>query len=986
MARDIPAGWRIREMLPVRGRLQQYRLQSGVTFRCGRCGRDTTTKTVATLDWDWSAPMCDGCHATLSTTRDAEPVGPIVPEPWKPSVPESRKPRAGETVSASPPGKPQSRAGSQGSPGKPRMGFIQLAAILQDRAAGAKLNPEKRLALKVLADDLIFPVALRYAELLYEGDALVGRHSGKAVPTHAGALARQRVDAVRRFEDRYAQRVAHVRRTSRVPDRLSTLVVREVAREKYDRAFASVVRQRGLRPEAISLPTVRLWSWLATTPGDPTPSAAALPPPVRRLLDMHDEAFVQAVIADAKGTRPEAALEHPAVVERWAACSREIESRFRSARDHCDRALRRPVAKNQRSREIARLRAATRAYAMASARSLMADFSLKALRLEVLRKYGQDRFQQFRIALLKEAAEAVYRVEPGLAAEVARASAEHRRTCPRWSPSNPCLTCGPEVAAVVRERLSSSAGAPGGHTQPEKPSVPAADSGEVETPACTGGPDSFICPNLGRRLSANVGRMVGVTESRYDAGTGRFAFGFVTKHGDWGTGQGKAANEHDAWLQAVCRTGLELAAEVSRVHVLCRDERAASVMQHVLAHRFVAEELGFPVAEQTRKLLLRVIGSRGKVSASAGGCRRQHRGAGAAGRLADLALRAHETGGTEELKAAGDEIAKEFRGLAEKPEVQSPGEAGRPFWMVDRSDAGELRWRAALRRVHLTSGWTELPDGLIATVEDRQRLRLVLNHPGRKSRSVQEESEVLLRCTGERWELHGVVWPRGMLPGTLVTYRWRLSERLIRASSELLPQPERIDQLTYRHRYDIGLVTRENAPGADQGGQELDLSDTAWVMRTLRILGHLSADGSAILAEEALVHNCLELGLPQKWVARVHPAVERLVKERLIGLVWGSLDGSGQPSHPPRRGETRVRLLRYVPRLERLAPPPPPRAAAQSDGREEQVSGFVRRLPAGRQASDEQRELHQEAIRAKRVVNRPLPDGYTFVRPHGRKR
>ncbi|SDZ19495.1 hypothetical protein SAMN05444365_1072 [Micromonospora pattaloongensis] len=94
------------------------------------------------------------------------------------------------------------------------MGFIQLAAILRDRAAGAKLNPEKRLALKVLADDLIFSVALRYAELLDEGDAIVGRHSGKAVPTHAGALARQRVDAVRRFEDRS---VAGLASTGRIP-------------------------------------------------------------------------------------------------------------------------------------------------------------------------------------------------------------------------------------------------------------------------------------------------------------------------------------------------------------------------------------------------------------------------------------------------------------------------------------------------------------------------------------------------------------------------------------------------------------------------------------------------------------------------------------------------------------------------------------------------------------------------------------------------
>ncbi|RKF28636.1 hypothetical protein [Micromonospora globbae] len=975
---DIPAGWHIREMLPVRGRLQQYRLQSAVTFRCRRCGRDTTTQTVATLEWDWSAPMCEGCHAELSKTPHAEPIRPIVPEPWKPSVAEPREPTP---ISA----KPEKREGWRSAPGILRGNFTQLAIILRDRAAGAKLKPEERRTLRVLEDEPIFPVALRYAELLDEGEAMVARHSGRGAPKIVRALTQQRIAAVRSFENRYRQRVAHVRRTSSVPDRLSTLIVREIAREKYDRALASVLRQRGLRPDAISVPAVRLWSWLTAATGDRTSGDEALPPAVRRLLRMHDTAFMQAVIADAKVTQPDAAFEHPAVVERWAASTGEVESQLRSARDRCDRALRGKLSKGQRAKEIGRLRAAARAYAMASARNLMADFALKSLRLEVLQQYGQERFQQFRIAILKEATEMVYRTEPALASEVARASAEHRRSCPRWSARNPCLTCAPQVAAVVRERLSARASAGAGDTHKEASKPREVEVGEVTATTCSGGPDSFTCRDLGRQLSANLGRMVGVTEPRYDSETGRFGYGWVTEHGEWGAGEGQAANVHDAWLQAVCRTALDLGGEVSRVHVLCSDQRAASVVNHVVKVEFVAEALGFPVTEQTRKLLTRLLQSRGKVSASASGCQERHRGADAAGQLADLAIRAGEAGGTDAIKAAGKKIAEEFRRLAETTSAQSPEDGGGASWIPGGFDKGELRWRGALRQVHLTNGWTELPDGLKATVEDRQRLRLVVDHPRRGSSPVQTESEVLLRRTGRRWELHGVSWPRGMLPGTLVTYRWRPSERRIRASTELLPQPERIDELTYRHRYDIRVVTRENAPGVKPGVQDHDLSDSAWVMRTLRILGHLSADGSAILAEEALVRNCLELGMPQKRVPRIHPAVERLVKEQRIGRISGSLDGSGQPSYPPRRGETRVRLLRYAPRLERIAPPPPRHAQSQCTGREHVVNGFVRRLPAGRQASDEQKELHQEAIRAKQVVNRPLPDGHTFVRSHRRK-
>lgn len=986
MVKDIPAGWRISVMLPVRGRLQQYRLHSTVAFRCGRCGRDTTTQTVATLDWDWSAPMCESCHAKLSMTSDAEPIEPIVPEPWKPSVPKPRKPQHEEKAApASATPMLQKRESWLGSPEKLHRNFKQLAAILRKRAAGAKLSPEDRQALNALADRPVFPVALRYAELLDEGEAMVGRHSGKATPTHVKTLTQQRIDAVRRFETRYTQRLNRVRGMSVVQDRLSIRVVRELTGDKYDRALASVLRKRGLRPDAISVPTVRLWSWLANAAADWAPGRTILPKAVRRLLDMHDDAFTQVVIADAKGSRPEAALEHPAVVERWAACSGKVEAWFQSARDQCDRALRGSMAKSQRSREIAKLRAVAHAYAMASARHLMANLALKDLRLQVLLTYGEEGFQRFRVARMMEAVEAIYRVQPALAAEVKRASAEHRQTCPRRSPHDSCLTCAPEIAAVVRKRLSSPVAAVV-ETQTGGLVLPAEATREAETPRCTGSLDSFACPDVRRHLSAEVGRMVGVTESRYDAGSGRYCFAWVTEYGEWGTGEGQAANAHDAWLQAVCRTALDLGGEVSRVHVICRDERAASVVQHVVKAQFVADALGFPVTDRTRELLVRLIRCRGKVSASANGCTARHRGATAAGRLADLALGAREPGGVEAVKAAGDEIAEEFRSLAETPVPGLTEENGRAHWVPVGSDAEELRWRAALRRVHLKSGWTALPDGLTAKIEDRQRLRLVVEHPARGSKAVQGESEVMLRRAGARWELHGVTWPPGILPGTVITYRWRPGERMIKASSELLPHPERVDDLIYQHRYDIRVVTRENAPGVDQDGQGHDLSDAAWVMRTLRVLGHLSADGSAILAEDALVDNCLELGLPQKRVARVPLTVERLVKERRIGRVWGSLDGSGQPSHPPRIGETRVQLLRYVPRLERLISPPVQRGGAPSHAKDHLVSGFVRRLPAGQQASDEQRELHQQAVRAKQVVNRPLPDGYTFVRPHRRRR
>lgn len=988
MAKSIPAGWRIRVMLPVRGRLQQYELHSPVAFRCSQCRRDTSTRTVATLDWDWSTLVCEGCHGKLSAAKHGEPAGPIVLEPWKPSVPEPRKaPVMGKAVPAASARIPQQkREGWRGTPQALRRNLKQLAVILRERAAGSALNFDEQRALKALADDPVLPVALRYAEALVEGEAMAGNR-GRGVPSYGRTLTQQRIAAVRQWENRYYARLTHARRMTVVPERLSVLVLRTIVGEKYDRALSAVLRQRGLRPDALNAPAARLWSWLVKADSDQAYGVSALPQAVRQLLNMHDKAFAQVVMADAAGTRPEAALEHPALVERWAAGVGEVELRLRSVRNQCAKSLAKPVKKGERGNGFRKLEAAVRAYALASARAQKADFLLKELRLQVELTYRQEKFQRFRIARLEEAAEAIYRADPALAAEVKRASAEHRATCSRWSARDPCVSCAPQVVALVRERLSLSGKASKSTEEATEPTVLNGAAPDAEDATCAGDWNSFICSDLRRQVPARAGRLVGVTEVRYDAGSGRFGFAWVTEHGELRTGTDRAINGHDASVQAACHTALDLGGGLSSVQVICRDERAASVVNHVVSTRYVPDELGFPVTERTRKLLKALTGCRGKVVASVNTCIGSHRGPVRAEHLAVLVLGAgSKQGGAEKVKAAADRISNELRDLAQSPEPESSEKIGQARWMPGGFDAGELRWRAALRRVHLVGGWTVLPDGLQSPVADRQPLRLVVDHPSRKLAPVRTESEVLLRRVGGQWELHGIDWPRGMLPGTLVTYRWRPGEKLIRAGSELLPHPSRIDELTYRHRYDIQVVTRENVPGADQEGTRPDLSDAGWVMRTLRTLGHLSADGSAVLAEAALVRNCLELGLPEDRTERIHATVEQLIRERRIRRVAGSLDRTGQPSYPPRRGESRVDLLRYAPRVEHVAPPPDHRGVEQPNRRDHWVSGFVRRLPPGAHASDEQMDAHREAVRAAEVVDRPLPDGYTYVRRHRRGR
>jgi hypothetical protein len=99
-----------------------------------------------------------------------------------------------------------------------------------------------------------------------------------------------------------------------------------------------------------------------------------------------------------------------------------------------------------------------------------------------------------------------------------------------------------------------------------------------------------------------------------------------------------------------------------------------------------------------------------------------------------------------------------------------------------------------------------------------------------------------------------------------------------------------------------------NAPGSDQHGDVPGLSDANWVLRTLRILGYLSADGTATLAEAALIRNCLRLGMPASRAGRIGRAVGQLLRSGQLHRVTGSLDQHGRPWHPAQVGQRRVEV------------------------------------------------------------------------------
>lgn len=312
-----------------------------------------------------------------------------------------------------------------------------------------------------------------------------------------------------------------------------------------------------------------------------------------------------------------------------------------------------------------------------------------------------------------------------------------------------------------------------------------------------------------------------------------------------------------------------------------------------------------------------------------------------------------------------------------------PEDEGEHAWWLPASAKRSTAWRTALYQVHIDGGWCPLPDGSIPRASEGGPLTIRMQ--GQLGELLSQQS-VTLRRRGGQWEISGLRWPGFLRPGVIVVFEWLHQTSVVTARTVRIAQPVRIEQTVFEHEFDHQVVTRELVPGADQDRAVPDLSDASWVMRTVRRLGYLSADGAAVLAIEDLVRNCLELGMPRSMVERVPRAVSKLCDSGLLQRVEGSRDDGGRPWLPARNGQAKVALLRYVPRVHLVDTSTyatSGHSVFESRSRH-QVTGFVRRLPDGAQPSDEQVALHREAAIAAGVVRRRLPDGYTFVRQHHR--
>ncbi|WP_146017398.1 hypothetical protein [Verrucosispora sp. ts21] len=945
------------------GGMQLHRLALILDFTCARCKRAKKAKLVAVIDGDWSKLTCNGCYGLLVSRRpSAMPVPATQPQEANPL------PLTTETAGKDAQGMRLGTDAGQAEElaGELRQDLHSMARLLRRRAAGKALTRPQRMALDKLASSPVRAGALRYAEVLVEGEIQIADLSAErgdkaALQAIKASLSGSSRDLLKRYRNVHVQPTAQVTSTGRSRDHLDALVLRQVAGEDFGTALAGVTALRGLRADVVDSPKKDLWGWLEANQLDGI-QQTRVPTEVRRLRELDGKAFLDLVITDARAGQLREMFTHKALVERWAARAQVAEATLRGLCQAAHTRLVGAPGSSLKNDELDRYWECVRAYAHVCAQGRIAEIGVMQLRDHIARLRRRPSYRQLRGECLNRAAADLAKANPTLAEEVLSACTKHRAICNLARTGQSCEDCVPIVAADVNW-----------------PRPPGATDD-----AADGRDEVFVCPGVLDETPAAVAHLVAVAAADFEAASGVVGYAWLTEEGELRTGTDRATGVHDSNVHAICRASLDLLTGASNVQVTSRDGRAVEQVRHILRLGHVPESLNFSCAAHTRLLLAQVVEHGRQLTVSHDPCAEIHRGAQAAARLASLAsMAAQGRESSAVVQAVADRVSQEF-GQAMGGRLTAPDEEDdHAWWLVERSNETDLAWRTALYRMHIEGGWCVLPDGQLPLSYDQRRLRLRLEHRGQGPAVVQP---VTLRHRGGQWEIAGIQWPANLLPGTILTFTWRYDASHLNARTGRLPNPERVGGLEYQHRYDPQVVTRETAPGSEQDREVPDLSDASWVLRTLRKLGYLSAEGEAILAEDALVRNCLEVGLPRHRADRIGAAVEQLLRSGRLHRVQGSIDYDGRPWFPPRPGHVRTPLLRYVPQVQAL-----PKQRETSDEwrrhrRGHWVSGFVRRLPPGAQASAEQIEAHRDAVRAHELVARDLPEGFTYVRRHRRAR
>ncbi|MFF8953441.1 RNase H family protein [Streptomyces sp. NPDC014940] len=427
-------------------------------------------------------------------------------------------------------------------------------------------------------------VALAHADVLARGDVRRAELSAqperlRGLRAHARKVRRARSQAEAWYKE---QRARHLIGRSRSVD---TLELR-VARTAFPAAFAEALRQelrdRGMPDGTPRAPESDLarWAWDRRAAGD-EPSA-----PVRELRDCDDDAFVQALLRDAR-EEENPYLPHDALAERWSRHARAALAWGRYAIGQAERGALTCVPSARRTRLDA-LDDAYQDTAVLAARSREALHRVTDLH-DRMRDYATTGPAAELIAQCRGAALARFRdSEAESWHRVSELTGRHQANCPERV--NGCPHCHRALVAVLADAF---------------PADTDQDEDEYSTATMPAEEDRYA-------LLADLPdtAVVAVADAAVGDESALCGYGWAAEDGTTGQGDSLASSSGEAEVIGICVAALSLLEhhEGASVVVLCDSTEAVDAVNTALrsadpaaAHR----TLLFPESRQLMDRLLR---------------------------------------------------------------------------------------------------------------------------------------------------------------------------------------------------------------------------------------------------------------------------------------------------------------------------------------------------------------------------------------------
>ncbi|WCN04300.1 RNase H family protein [Streptomyces sp. M92] len=474
--------------------------------------------------------------------------------------------------------------------------FADDFTALQE-AVLARMNgicaPEVAAALEhtSLAGPII--LALAHAEVLACG--AVRRAELSAVPperlrrlrVHARKVRRARSQADSACKEQRARRLAGL---ARPVDSLELRVARVVSPASFAECLRQELRDRELPDGTPQAPEAGLaqWAW------DRKATDVELPAPVRALRDCDDDAFVQALLRDAR-EEENPYLPHDAVVERWSRHARAALAWGRYAIGRAER----DVLDSPSSERRTRLDALDDAYqdtAVLAARCREALLLLTELRDRMRANAATGSFAgliaQCRAAALVRFADA----EPELWHSVRELTARHRERC--LEQAEGCPHCHRALATVLTEAQPTDLDE--GDDDGELPTVTLSAGEEDRYAVLADLPDTAV---------------VAVADAALGDESTLCGYGWVVEDGTAGHGDSLASSSGEAEVIGICTAALSLLErhEDALVVLLCDSVeavRAVNTALHAADPTAAHRTLLFP---ESRQLMDRLVRHRDRV-------------------------------------------------------------------------------------------------------------------------------------------------------------------------------------------------------------------------------------------------------------------------------------------------------------------------------------------------------------------------------------